>query len=151
MDPTQKAFDLLWPSDTIWLRQWLVAWRHQAITKTDVDQSSVRPCGIHLQAISQEILKISICNKEFVNCYLTITTTFPRDQWVDTESISMSWPHHVKPSQLVLLSTVMCVAMSWHWRINDMSTHRFPLSTRALSIHSNCICLMTHIMTCRDI
>ena len=40
----------LWPSDAIDLSSlaqvWLVAWRHQAITWTSVDWSSVRPFGI---------------------------------------------------------------------------------------------------------
>ena len=35
-----------------WLRLWLAAWWHQAITWTNVDLSSVRSCGIHLRAIS---------------------------------------------------------------------------------------------------
>ena len=40
-----------------WLRKWLVAWRHQAITWTNyVDSSAIRSSGIHLRAISQEIL-----------------------------------------------------------------------------------------------
>ena len=43
-----------------WLRWWLVAWWHQAITWTSVDYWSVRPHGIHLRAISQEMLKIAI-------------------------------------------------------------------------------------------
>ena len=34
------------------LRLWLVAWRHQAITWTNVDLSSVRSSGIHLRTIS---------------------------------------------------------------------------------------------------
>ena len=38
-----------------WLRKWLVAWRHQAITWTNVDLSSVRSSGIYLRAISYEI------------------------------------------------------------------------------------------------
>ena len=38
-----------------WLRQWLVALRHLAITWTNVDLSSVRSSGIHLRAISLEI------------------------------------------------------------------------------------------------
>ena len=36
------------------------AWRHQAITWTNVDLSSVRSCGICLLLILQEMLKISI-------------------------------------------------------------------------------------------
>ena len=35
------------------LRQWLVAWWHQAITWTIADFSLVRFCGIHVEAISQ--------------------------------------------------------------------------------------------------
>ena len=38
-----------------WLMQWLVAWRHQAITWTNVDWSSVKSTDIHIRAISQEM------------------------------------------------------------------------------------------------
>ena len=40
-------------------RQWLVTWWHQATTWTNVDLSSVKSCGIHLRAISHEMIKIS--------------------------------------------------------------------------------------------
>ena len=43
-----------------WLRYCLVAWRHQAITWTNVDLSSVRSCGFHEMAISQEMPQSSI-------------------------------------------------------------------------------------------
>ena len=43
-----------------WLMWWLVAWRHQAITWTNVDLSSAKCCGIHPRAISLELLKIKI-------------------------------------------------------------------------------------------
>ena len=46
--------------DHHWSRQWLVAWRHQAITWNNVDISSVRSNGIHLRTISQEMLELSI-------------------------------------------------------------------------------------------
>ena len=42
------------------LRQWLVAWLHQATTWTNVDWSTVMSCGIHLKEIS--LLRISILN-----------------------------------------------------------------------------------------
>ena len=45
-----------------WLRQWLVAWWHKAITWTNVDSSKIFPV-IHLIAISQEVLMNLICNK----------------------------------------------------------------------------------------
>ena len=43
-----------------WLRQWLDAWRHQAITWTNADLSSVEFCGIHLTTILLVALKVSI-------------------------------------------------------------------------------------------
>ena len=51
-----------------WLREWLVTWRHQDITWSNVDLSSVRPSGIHLRAISQEIPQ-----PPFTNISLKIT------------------------------------------------------------------------------
>ena len=42
-----------------WLR-WPVAWWHQAITRTSVDLSWKAFCTIHLRAISQQALKISV-------------------------------------------------------------------------------------------
>ena len=49
-----------------WFRQWLVAWRHQAITWTNVHFSLVR-CGIHLS---------------------------PRDQWVKTRVITNQYQRY---------------------------------------------------------
>ena len=43
-----------------WPRQWFVAWRHQAITWTNVDLSSVRSSGIHLRAILQDMSQPSV-------------------------------------------------------------------------------------------
>ena len=43
-----------------WLRQWLVAWRYQAITLTNTDLSSKESRSIHLCAISQ--------GSEYVTC-----------------------------------------------------------------------------------
>ena len=43
-----------------WPRYWLVAWRHQAITWTNVDFSSIKSCGVHVRTISQEIPQPSI-------------------------------------------------------------------------------------------
>ena len=43
-----------------WFRQWLVAWRHQAITWINVDLSSLRSCDVHLRTISLEISQPSV-------------------------------------------------------------------------------------------
>ena len=40
-----------------WLRLWLVAWRHQAVTWTNVDLSFVMSNDIHLDPLSLEDLK----------------------------------------------------------------------------------------------
>ena len=41
-----------------WLMQYLVTWRHQAITLIYVDSWFVRFCGIYLRAISQQVAKL---------------------------------------------------------------------------------------------
>ena len=66
-----------------WLRQWLVAWRHQAITWTNVDFSLVRLPGIHLRTISQWVPKLLILYNEFDSYDPEITATSPRGQWVN--------------------------------------------------------------------
>ena len=44
----------------LWPRYWLVAWRHQAITWTNVDSSTLKSYnGIHPRALSWEDLKIN--------------------------------------------------------------------------------------------
>ena len=43
-----------------WLRKWLVAWRHQAITWTNADLSSLRSSDVHMRAISLEISQPSV-------------------------------------------------------------------------------------------
>ena len=43
-----------------WFRQWFVAWRHQAITWTNVDLSSQRSSDVHLREISLEISQPSV-------------------------------------------------------------------------------------------
>ena len=44
-----------------WFRQWLVAWRHQTITWTNVDLSSLRSSDVYLRAISKPpVNKISL-------------------------------------------------------------------------------------------
>ena len=42
------------------LGYWLVAWRHQAITWTNVNLSSVKSLGIHVKALSLDDVKIPI-------------------------------------------------------------------------------------------
>ena len=72
------------PSDAIWQHRsksalaqvWLVAWRHQAITRTNVDLSSVRFCGVHVRTISQEIPQPSITKISLKSTYLKFHSNF---------------------------------------------------------------------------
>ena len=62
-----------------WLRWWLVAWQHQAITWTNVDWSSVKSSDIHIGAISQEMPQPSVTkirSKIFIQ-YLKFHSKFP--------------------------------------------------------------------------
>ena len=58
-----------------WLKQWLVAWRHQAITWTNVDWSSVKSNDIHIRVISQEMPQPSITRICFT--YLKFDSNVP--------------------------------------------------------------------------
>ena len=77
----QYQFNSLWPSDAILASSgstlahvMLVAWRHQAITWTNVHLIWTSFCGILLRAISQEMLKISVPK---MNLKITILKLFP--------------------------------------------------------------------------
>ena len=55
-----------------WFRQWLVAWRHQVITWTNVDLSSLWSHDVILRAISLEISQPSVTKISFKNIFLRI-------------------------------------------------------------------------------
>ena len=63
-----------------WLRQWLVAWRHQAITWTNVDLSWVRSRGRH-----QSEGQIWTCHsiKQDWKCVFKLVSRSPRNQCVN--------------------------------------------------------------------
>ena len=51
-----------------WLWQWIVDWRHQAITWTNVDLSSARPSDIHLRKIFHELAWKHLSTINWVIC-----------------------------------------------------------------------------------
>ena len=59
-----------------WLRKWLLAWRHQAVTWMDVDLSSVRSHGVHLRVLSYEDLKILISKTKLNMIFLKLNMIF---------------------------------------------------------------------------
>ena len=60
-----------------WLREWLVAWWHQAITWTNVHLSSIRSSAIHLTAILQEIPQPSGTELSLIITYLKFCSNLP--------------------------------------------------------------------------
>ena len=63
-----------------WLRKWLVSWRHQGITWTNVDLSSGRSSNIHRRESSHEIPPPSITEIILKIKYLKYHSNFP---WVN--------------------------------------------------------------------
>ena len=57
-----------------WLRQWLVAWQHQAIACINVDLSSVKSSNNRLRLISQNITQPSVTKTSFK---ITYHSNFP--------------------------------------------------------------------------
>ena len=56
--------------DQHWFRKWLVAWLEQAITRTNVDLSSMKFSDTNLMANSQDISQTSINKISFTIMYL---------------------------------------------------------------------------------
>ena len=90
-------FNSLWPNDAIWQHRsrstlvqvmaWcLHAWRHQAITWTNVDWSSAKSNDIHIRAISRDASTTNHWNP-FENNISKSSFRFPRGQWVKEQHI----------------------------------------------------------------
>ena len=71
-----------------WLRQWLVAWRHQAITWTNVDLSSVRSSDIRVRAISHNQ---ALNHYQLANHFYKISFKSPGGQWINCTWWSPAW------------------------------------------------------------
>ena len=60
-----------------WLRQWLAAWLHQAITWTNIDFSPLGSNNIHLWTISPEIPQPTLTKITFKTIYLQFHSHLP--------------------------------------------------------------------------
>ena len=58
-----------------WLRKWLAAWRHQAITWTNAGLSSVNFSDDYLRVISQEIPHINHLKITYLKFHLSLPAT----------------------------------------------------------------------------
>ena len=103
------VFNSLWPSDTIWRHEsgstlaQVMAWRHQAITWTNVDLSSVRSCGIHLSAILQEIRQQSVTEISLKIAYLNFCSNPPG---VNELMLCLSGASWIKPNLLNIAKSI---------------------------------------------
>ena len=59
-----------------WLRYWLAVWRHQAITWTNVDLSSVKFCANHVRS-NKKVLMYSICKMSLEHTLVKLLPDLP--------------------------------------------------------------------------
>ena len=84
-----------------WLRWWLVAWRHQAITWTNMDLSSAKSSDILPMATLQEIPQPSITKCGFKMSSLKFNSNPPRANGLTSTSLAI---HHL-----------CCVCLVWEY------------------------------------
>ena len=119
----------LWPSDAIWWQRFgstlalIMAWRHQAITWTTIDLSSVRSWGIHSRALSCEDLKIPISKTRLKITFLELHSDLPgANEFKHAKYI-------FEPGRMINLSMLSISEhaeniqsqISWHMFINILS------------------------------
>ena len=115
----ELELNTLLPSDTkcdtdrvqYWRRWWLLAWRHQAITWTNVDLSSVRSCGIHLRALSKDL---KIPNTKTRSKITFLRSTFPKGQWVNRWATECPWWVFWRNDR-ILTSSIDCIYVRKWW------------------------------------
>ena len=73
-----------------WFRQWLDAWRHHAITRTNIDLSLIRFCSIHLHSVSKVIF--SKLNLKIIPLKLLLYLP-----GVHENSFNFPWPYLPSP------------------------------------------------------
>ena len=107
------------------------AWRHQAITRTNADWSSVKSSDIHIRAISQEMPQPSI-TKIHLKIISKILFQFPRGQWVKKikSPIQINKTQQLNDNQLTHSSKAILDD------IKDNVDHTLPMLH-----HSDCITL----------
>ena len=107
-----------------WLRQWLVAWWHQAITWTNVDWSSAKSSDIHIRAISLEMPQPSItkiCLK--ITC-LRFHSNFPGAYKLSSYCWICSWDIQSYTDWAFFSCNLVCILntrnlyTSWLWLNN---------------------------------
>ena len=116
------------------LKQWLVAWRHQAITCTNTDISSIGSCDVHLR--EGLVIRRSEDNsqqKKIGNCVLKIQSIYPRSKML-TISIAEWFSHSAALHLTTFLSdTGITYIHSWEFIANGNDTSHYGCYSNAPS------------------
>ena len=132
-------FNSLWPNDAIWQHRsrstlvqvmaWcLHAWRHQAITWTNVDWSSAKSNDIHIRAISQEMPQPPITEIRLKITYLKVHSDFPGANELKNSTSQQSC--YFCGVATVSVTHILHILLEWQWAMlpmyNQWLTH-WPL------------------------
>ena len=118
-------FNSLWPNDSIWrhrfgkhwLREWLATWR-QAITRTNVDLSSMEFCGIPLTPVLQKLRNSP--RYQFIK-RKKITLLRLKPQLLGDNELSCKWD--ASPSRLSLYDVTIQGYRKSHAKIKVIKMH----------------------------
>ena len=129
--------------DQHWLRQRLVAWKHQAITGTNVDSSAEMFPGIQLKAISQKML-IKLIHD--FRSEITLLKLLPRlpFQWVKRMHVSIvrspTWEHSLLVFTVHTYSrmAIKIISSVKDLNINMWKIDFFRADTKNYSNHMSC-------------
>ena len=150
-----------------WLREWLVAWCHQAIIETNFDLSLVKLYGTHLRAISQWDYYVQGVWKLYVSLALSQINSLGSGQLVDIFQSSSKFilgvprantycSGSIVPSGLLLhfdkyqLFTFWATLRNWntfvvYWYIECLRSHLFyNLHFKSISVSSLFITVLCH-------
>ena len=114
------------------------AWRHQAITWTNVDLSSVRSSSIHLRAILQEIPQLPVTEISLKITYLKYCSNFPgANELTEFNEIELETAMGVS-----YLWTLWCTQLNKQYRVHRK---HHAVITATFSNHPN-----THVWICLE-
>ena len=119
-----------------WLRQWLVTWRHQAITWTNVDLIS-KSSGIHLRAISYEIPQPPFPEVSLKITNLKLNWNLPGANELSLV-VARLWCFRTWSIQWSVAADAMAPSIAWPshgivCKINSLAPGRFDSSLRLVN------------------
>ena len=128
----------------LWRRWWLVAWRHQGITWTNVDFSVVRSSGNQLRAFSRKILLLSMA--EFRLKITSLKLHFPRANELNIEEerrLHIDISYHRNKSFLHKISYIIWARLIWFLIFHQVFYFKLYLIQHILK--EMCICVLENL------